>query len=483
MSSPAGDDDLYRWLADLETQARENDASAGQDDPTRRARLSSIGYGSSGGYERSEIEGLSRKQATNAQLVRAYKSLAYACMTRNASAIANLPLRLYVTTRRGEERPKVERAEVSANAAVFLRSLGKPNDRRQGHAKIEEVTQHPILDALAKPNPFFDPQSFLTYLSLCLDCLGNAYVYPTRIDPTWSPVELWPLQAQWVYPIKAVGPEIIDHYQFFDQQYRPCEIVRVRNVSLRDPYLGAEAPLQACFDQCDITDSYATVVNSILKSGARPSHVVSSADPLRPLQGDERKRLELEMDRRSSPSQQGKTWVVGAAVKIDQISTDPVDIGGEAISATARMLICNCFGVPVAMMDPADSNRATSGEATHSHQEHATRPKAKLIGAGLTAGIADCVDPRLFLAFDDPVQRDKLTDAKIFSMDYQNNSATPDEYRAEQGRGPIEGGHFTRAQLLALRSGPEAVPASKPRPTQDADADAETDTEPDEEQE
>ena len=65
-----------------------------------------------------------------------------------------------------------------------------------------------------------------------------------------------------------------------DQGYQPDELIRIRWISLRDPYLSGYAPLHACFEQSGLGDYYTAAVESILKGGPRPSYMLSPKDPL-----------------------------------------------------------------------------------------------------------------------------------------------------------------------------------------------------------
>src|SRR3954451_14601323 len=95
---------------------------------------------------------------TAGELVAENVNTAYACASLNADLVASSTLRLYVSTRRGESRPKMSvRGECRAVVGRELVALKAENPRAAaalaGAVTVEEVLSHPLLELLAHPNP------------------------------------------------------------------------------------------------------------------------------------------------------------------------------------------------------------------------------------------------------------------------------------------------------------------------------------------
>src|SRR6185437_7335165 len=90
-----------------------------------------------------------------------------------------------------------------------------------------------------------------------------------------------------VFAVKGTEPgQVLREWRYFGDTFGPSELIRIRHVSLRDPYLSQYAPLHACYEQTSLVDYYTSSVEGILKGGARPETIVSEKDPLaRPSQG------------------------------------------------------------------------------------------------------------------------------------------------------------------------------------------------------
>lgn len=435
--------------------------------PAASVAMGSAGYGAGGPVWLDDFR--SKRPPTPVELVNAYKAVAYACIRLNAQGVARVPLRLYATRRLGQ-RPagrglvRIGRA-VPRRRDLYLRGLRGVSVHIGGAEDIEEIVEHPYVEGMHCPCPFFDGPQFLVYLATCLDAIGSAYFVPVRPGPTWASSEWWPLQAQYVLPVKGAGDRILDHYAFFGQRLEPDDVVRLRNISLRDPYLSAYSPLHACFEQLGLVNHYTAVLEGILKTGGRPSGVMTPADPAMPVGEPERQRVEREVNSgRFSGPRSGYIAVTSGAYKWTPFDYPPIDLGGLELTKNQRLTAANCFDVPISLLQTEDSNRAVAEAGNYQHQRNAVEPRCVTIAGGLTA-MARQVDPRLFFAFDNPVEADEERRAKIFDMGLKNGTATVNEVRAEQGLPPVEGGDepLVSKGLVRLRD-TAADPEPEPEP-------------------
>ena len=384
------------------------------------------------------------------ELVNSFKSVAYACVQLNANAVCKVPLRLYAKTSKGQSRPKrAFRSVASTRRQAYLRSLPYLARTLDDHDEVDEITEHPFLDALDSPNEYFDGVTFMQHLARSLDVVGSSYFYPERpmradgaADNTQARpgMKLWPLQSQYVYAIKGTGDQLIRTYRYFGDEYEPHELVRIRYISLRDPYMSAYSPLHACFEQVGLGDYYTAVVESIMKSGARPSMMVSPKDANVPMGEAERRRLEVDLNNRFGGGRSGHIWVNNGALEAETLTFPPADLAGLEITKWERLLVANCFDVPISLLQAEDSNRAVATEGSHQHQYYAVEPRCRLIASALTQQLARPVDDRLFFAFDDPVGRDNEQETKVWDMKIKNGSATINEAREDDGMEDVEWG-------------------------------------------
>lgn len=386
------------------------------------------------------------------ELVNSYKAIAYSCIRLNQHGVARTPLKLYAKTGQKQARPRRSCSRVASlrteryiRSQPYLARTLDPNDA------VDEIKEHPFLDALEHPNPYFDYDLLIQHIVASMEVVGTAYFYPTRpLGPDGNPditqaragMEIWPFQSQYVYPYKGMGLDnLLKEYRYFGDSYSRDGLVRIRYVSLRDPYLSAYSPLHACFEQAGLTDYYYAIVESILKVGARPSAMISPKDSNIPLGEPERKRIEADLNNRFTGGRSGHIWVSNGALDIKELQFPPADLAGLKITENMRLLVANCFDVPISLLQAEDTNRAVASEGTHQHQYYAIEPRCRAIATALTKQLAQPVDDRLFFCFDNPVARDEEREAKIWSMKLADGRATANEAREDEGLEPVEWGN------------------------------------------
>jgi HK97 family phage portal protein len=458
MGQLTGDDhaEAYGFLRDLE-------AGITREAPSGVAQ-GSIGYGAGGPMWLDAFR--SKRPPTPSELVNAYKAVAYACISLNANAVAKVPLRLYCRTAKGQATVRFwpTRQLESLERSSLMARLHRNRITRSlvGDEGVEEILQHPLLDVLDSPNPYFDGNALIQFLARSLDTIGSVYWYPERPGPEWAPTEIWPLHSQYCFPTKGFDRQIIQNYTYFADQFSADELIRFRNISVRDPYLSGYAPLHACFEQLGLIDYYTAVIESTLKGGARPQGMISpeGGDKM-PLSRAERERIELDVNNRFGSGNQGRIWVTDGAVKFTQLTYPPADLAGLEISKDARLLAANCFDVPISMLENESSNKATASEGATQHQRNAVGPRCALIAAAMTHQMARKVDPRLFFAFDEVVEKDRQKDAQVHKIYLDVKVVTPNEVRAQIGLEPREGGDEVNQPPAPVKPGEKAEPDEK----------------------
>jgi phage portal protein BeeE len=446
-------------LRDLELAGAE--ARAGPATAQGAIAAGSIGYGAGGPVWLDQFR--SKRAPSPTELLEQVKAVAYACISMNAWAVADVPLRLYCRTGPGDRAPRRAVAAVPRARLDYLMRHRSLHRAILGATDVHEVAEHPWLEALDTPNPFFDGPALLFYLCACLDALGRFYFYPERVDRTWAAGTWWPLQPQYVLPVKGAPGTILREYTYFGRPFAPDELETGKFVSLRDPYLSGYAPLHACYEQLGLYNAYAASVEDLLKGGARPSGLVGPADALDRWTDEQRRRVEALAQDHYGGGRQGRLWVVDGGYKYTPLSYSPVDLGGLELAKNARLAAANCFGVPISLLQSEDSNRAVAEAGNYQHQRNAVRPRCTAIAGALTQ-MARAVDPRYFFAFDNPVQRDELARAKVIDMRVRNNTLLVDEARDEDGLPAVAWG---RAKFARMADDAPDPTAAGPKPPGD----------------
>lgn len=410
-----------------------------------------------------------RRAPSPIELVESYKSLIYACVNINANAVARTPLRLYAVTRGGQARPKYcGLRAVSRKTVGRLGTLAYTAKAMAGAESVEEVTDHPLLDAVMKVNEDLDHQQLLVYTVMSLEIVGSAYWWPdVRVG---LPRELWALPPHLVWPMFTSGSMVPDSYQFGGVTYARSDLIRFRHLSAKNPYGQGYSPTQAAIEYARLEDTFVSVQENMLANGPRPSLIISHKDPKGVFGSAERERIKFEANRKARGGRAGEPLVIDGAAEAKPLSYDKVDTGVKEISTYDLERIANVFDVPISMLRTEDVNRANAEAGQEQHARNGVEPRCKLIASTLTRW-THSQDPRgvrgwdrLFWAFDSPVQSDRQLEAELHktyvSMGLPINTAL-----TEAGYEPVEGGDvsYIPGTLVPLGS---TVPGTKPLPGQ-----------------
>lgn len=388
----------------------------------------------------------SRRSPTLPELVEAYKAITYACAMLNANGVARVPLRLYATTHRGQARPKCGTKALHRHHEALLRKSPAFSSLLRKAVEIDEVVDHPLLEALQDVNPDFDHNALIRHAVLSLDIVGSAYWFP-EVNRLGVAVALWPLQAQYVTPVQVAGESAVCEYRYFQDRYRPEQLIRARHVSVRDPHGFGYGPTQAAFEYVGLGDKYVSVQENLLGQGVRPSVIVSPKDATMPMGKDERRRFESDINARWRGPSAGRAWVVDGAIDVRPLTFPPSDLAALQISEHALQRVANCFGVPLSLLKTEDVNLANAEAGHRQHAELAIEPRCVLIASALTKWVRaqgrlnGLGWDRLFFAFDNPVAEDEERRAKVFDTYLRNSVLTINDVRPELGYDLVDWGN------------------------------------------
>ncbi len=240
-------------------------------------------------------------------------------------------------------------------------------------------------------------------------------------------------------PKKGVGDEILAGYTYFTRTFLPHEVVRMRALSMRDPYLSGYGPLQAMYEQVGLGNLYFSTLEDIIGNGAQLGLLATPSNPLQPPSEVDRKRFQADINNHLARGNKAKFLATNGAYKFDQFTMDGTDLADLEISKEARLYVANAFDIPPSMLQNEDSNRAVAEAGNYQHQRNAIEPRCVMIASALTA-MAQQVDKRLFFAFDNPVEDDKERTAKIVDLQLKNGQKTINQVNADEGDDPVPWG-------------------------------------------
>jgi hypothetical protein len=409
------------------------------------------------------------------ELVQELVGTAYACATLNADLVASAKLRLYVRTRPGDVPPQAYLHAVALDQKSLkrLRDDAGVANYLAGDVTVEEVTHHPLLDLLKRPNP--DPNvggicgfDLRWMTQLYLESVGRAYWLIER-DGLGVPVQIWLLRPHLVREVgDPSGKRLILAYEYGGSRgarYQPADVVKFHFPDPDHPYYGGYSPLAASIEKIRISRKEDAHINSMLENMGRPDVVWS---PKGDSEGGgigaaEAQRIRTAFKSTFTQAGRGGLLVSEFPGTLQPLQWAPQDIVEIERARAIKTDICNVFGVPDAKLERNSANLAGARTADYAHTKDAGIPRCLRSEETLNARLVPMFDPtgRLFVAYDSPVREDE---AFLFEQNRaaaESGALTRNEIRASIGFAPVPWGDqpLAPADMVAVDSAGKPVPA------------------------
>ncbi len=388
------------------------------------------------------------------ELVQQLIGTAYACATLNADLVAAARLRLYVRTRRDEPKANPYLLAVPVPRKTLARLKDDPASAPfvAGDSGVEEVTCHPLLDLLKRPNPDPDRGGLCGYdlrwmTQLYLESVGRAYWLVER-DGMGVPVQLWLLRSHLVREVPdPTGRRLIDRYEYGGGRgasFRPADVIKFHFPDPENPYFGGYAPLAAAIEKIRIARKEDAHINAMLENMGRPDAVWS---PRGDTEGSGIGVAEAQRVRsafRSAFAQAGRGGVMISEFPgtLQPLQWAPQDVVEIERALAIKTDICNVFGVPDAKLERNAANLAAARTADYAHSKDAGLPRVLRHQESLNARLVPMFDPggRLFVAYDSPVREDEVFEFEQTRAAVMAGAITRNEMRASLGLDPVPWG-------------------------------------------
>jgi hypothetical protein len=225
------------------------------------------------------------RNPTPNELMAELKGTAWGCISINAAVCANYPPHLYVSTARGQPRPKCLTKALPPDVERRLRAAPHLARHTKAADAVEEVVAHPLLTLLRQVNPVHNSFDLWELTQTYLEVHGRAFWYLALNPALGVPDEIWVLPSQNVTPKRQPDSRnLIDYYEYrtgaSEQRFGPDEVIFFRYPDPRDPYTGGLSPLRACYEQVALLSDYAAMKKAIYENQAIPSALLTPEDVL-----------------------------------------------------------------------------------------------------------------------------------------------------------------------------------------------------------
>jgi HK97 family phage portal protein len=317
--------------------------------------------------------------------------------------------------------------------------------------ELRELLEHPALRLMEKPNDSMSWLRLIQTTQYILDLAGTAYWEKSRDKNTGKMVAATLLPTQNVQVVLDEDGYIKCYKNGFGanaKEIEPKDMIVFSAVNPFDPYSPAGiSPVAAVWQQLLLMKEETDTWRAILQNAAYPSALVTppEGETWSPVNAE---RVSKKIQQLFSKKEQGGAAVFNDPINWTPISRPPRDLSALQLHDQITTSIYRVFHVPRPILDPQDSNLASSVTAKRTFQEFCLEPRCNAIVETLNRDFLSEYSEKLFFVVEDIVEKDtelelreRQQDLQEDIADLQNNVITVNERRAKLDLPPVPWGN------------------------------------------
>ncbi|MCX6380626.1 MAG: phage portal protein [Armatimonadetes bacterium] len=246
-------------------------------------------------------------------------------------------------------------AALHASVSWLSKSVNQANPvvkaRRRDGAE-EAVSNHPLVQLLECPNPYYDGKTLLSGVVFSLIADGNAYLGVER-DSAGQVVELcWLPHSRVSMQKEAQSREPFDYWEFRPPTGSAVRVAKADIVQIRmgldpdDPRYGL-APLKALARQQYALEQGVTYTANILRNFGVVGAIITPSDPNVTLDPQE---IADKWNAKTQGDRAGSALVMDVPIQVHYPKATPQDLALETILDRMEADICAVVGVPAQVL-------------------------------------------------------------------------------------------------------------------------------------
>lgn len=368
-----------------------------------------------------------------------YKSWVYVASSKNATTVANVPLRLYVAKNKkssikGYPTKKVEKSqEIMIRENAFLSNISAVRKA----VEFEEILDHSFLDLKNNVNNFQNGMDLMELTQLYQELTGNSF-WHIKEDKMGIPRELWvvPPQSCKIIPDKE---KFISGYKYIkgaeEITLAEREIIHFKMANPKSVYYGV-APFVSVAEEYGLNKSINTYEDAIFKNGGNNLSGVFETDS--DLSDHEFERLKLEIQQAFGGAKRGGIMpLLDHGLKFKPVGSSPKEMSHLGGRAFVKEAILNAYGQALGMYS-AEANRANSEAAIATYMQFTIAPRLKRMEQKINEKLIWRYDEKLFLMYDNCIPSDKEFELNQRIKHSQSGIESINEIRAGLGKAKFD---------------------------------------------
>jgi HK97 family phage portal protein len=275
-----------------------------------------------------------------------------------------------------------------------------------------EVTSHPALDLINRPNPFFTRQELIESTQQHIDLTGEGWWVITRNPRSPLPLELWPVRPDRIAPV----PDPVDFIAGYvytapdgrEIRLRVEDVIQIRMPNPLDPYRGL-GPVQSILTEIDASRYSAEWNRNFFLNSAEPGGIIEVEKRLSDPEFTEMRDRWAEQHKGVSNAH--RVAIIENGMKWVDRKLTQRDMQFAELRSVSRDVMREAFGAPAFVLgEVGDVNRATADASKALFAEQLTVPRLERFKGALNNDLlplyGKATATGLEFDYDDPVPAD-----------------------------------------------------------------------------
>lgn len=372
--------------------------------------------------------------------VKAYRDTVFSCVNINATAMAGVPLKLYVAKGSKAKTFKLtETKRVSKQQKDYLFSEASLQPYLRKAVDVEEVVEHPFFDLLRNVNGFNNQFDLKELTTIFLELTGNGYWYLPK-NGLGTPAEIWVLYSQWMQvipdPKKLIRGYVLER-GMKTIKFDETEIIHFKYPSPSSEFYGM-GPLMGAANAYDLEKDMTDYEKAMFEHMGRPDMALIAKEGLG--QDMPERIKEMWKSAYGGPKKAGKVAILQGDLEIKEFGFPPREMSYLQGRKKTKEQIANAFGIPMSMLTTEAVNLANAQAGNYQHAKNAVLPRCRRFEEKLNEKLLPRYDEKLFVAFDNPVPQDVELKLKERESNLKTGYSSINLERQEDGQEEVPWG-------------------------------------------
>ena len=313
--------------------------------------------------------------------------------------------------------------------------------RVKANGDRDEITDHPFLDFMARPNPlpYMTRSAFWKLHETYLMIKGEGQAVIER-DAAGYPAELWPIPPHWVADIPRLDfPYYTIRSRDGLQRLVPvADMFVVRQLNPLDPYGRGLGDAEPVADEIETDEYMAKWAKKFFFNDATPPVLMSAPG----ITKDEYDRFQAAWnDRHRGVGNSHKMGIIPRDVTVNKLVDSQREMDFTESRKDLRDAVNAHFGVPPEILGIVEnSNRATATQAKIIYAENVLTPRLLARQDAINAQLLPFWGEDLLWEYGDIVPEDTEFRLQMSNAGLSGSAMLVDEWREQNGFDPLPNG-------------------------------------------